>query len=47
MRADPKRQKRQSSHQFFALLESAGIKAAPKMLVKSTPGLSQNEVHFL
>jgi len=37
MRADPKSAKRQSSHQcLFALLGSAGVKAAGKTLVKST-----------
>jgi len=39
MSADPKSTKRQSSHQYlFALLVYAGVKAARKTLVKSTPG---------
>jgi len=48
MYADSKRAKIQSSCQsFFALLESACIKSAHKMLVKLTPGVQETFKNFV
>jgi len=42
MRVDPKGAKKVKRSVFFALLESAHVKPAHKMLVKSTPNASNN-----